>query len=172
VPQLSFEYRWDDEGNYVRISKKQPASEYSSDHRVLELIQGLDGLSNNPTLNEILGNERTADNQQSIAAVLSRSQSAAPTTHQRVSSAALPSSRPFNRVASVPAASSSGHRSGIAIDRPIGRARRVPIDPKRKEDNHTGSKEAEQWEWESLRMREHEKENWASEGPYAKGGLP
>lgn len=174
APQLSFEYRWDDEGNYVRLSKKPSAGSNPVD----DVLESLDDINGGPPdgghslLNEILGNERTAENPQSIAVVLSRSHSVT-TAHEQLSSAASLPSRPFKRVVSGPDVSTRGHKSSLlssaTIERPLGRARRVPIDAKRREDFEFARREEEEREHALLRIREHEKENWANVLNYSKG---
>ncbi|KIJ29226.1 hypothetical protein M422DRAFT_269409 [Sphaerobolus stellatus SS14] len=160
APQLSFEYHWDDEGNYHRVSKRSP-EEKTVEQDILAAIEEPEAQpnTNHVLLNDLLGNDRTAENPQSIASVLSRSRSAS--ASQDFLSVAPPSARPFGRTSSTPAVPLSGRSSLLtATDRPMSRARRVQIpstsDAKRKE------------EAEVFRRIEHDKENWAGGQSYGK----
>jgi hypothetical protein len=166
APQLSFEYIWDDEGNFVRLSKRPLEEEERAQIDASINVEDATGTPKNNTdthLSDVLGNERTYDNPQSIASVLSHSVSSVP---QQTSNMA--SSRPFNRAVSGPAVTPGGHRPSLLVagDRPLVRARRVPIEEKRKQDAELERRDREEEEREregkKLRLREKEKENWAT----------
>ena len=162
APQLSFEYIWDDEGNFVRLSKRGTTTEPNEPtaHDTGTQLQTHDA-----HLSDVLGNERTAENAQSISSVLSLSYNA-PSVVENPPSAA-PASRPFQRAVSGPVVTPGNHRATLlsASERPLGRARRVPIEEKRKEEMELARKRREEEDRERearrQRLREKEKENWA-----------
>ncbi|KAF8583164.1 hypothetical protein K439DRAFT_1412429 [Ramaria rubella] len=166
APQLSFEYIWDDEGNYVRLSKR-PSTVEGMQHVELQTDEATGPPQGNAhtDLNSLLGNERTAENAQSIASVLSLSHSASSVPQSMPST--TPAARPFQRAVSGPIVTPGGQRTNLltASERPIVRARRVPIEEKRKEEAEFARRDREEEERERearrLRMREKEKENWA-----------
>ena len=102
---------------------------------------------------------------QSISSVLSLSYNA-PSVMENLPSAA-PASRPFQHAVMGPVVTPGSHRASLlsASERPLGRARRVPIEEKRKEEVELARKhrEEEDHECEACRqcLREKEKENWA-----------
>lgn len=158
--QLSFEYIFDDQGNAVRISKN-PNSEEKQ--QKLFFATQEEGFAPSTRLNELLGNEHTSENPQSIASVLSRSYGSLGTQSSNVVSDGA--HRSFQRAVSgsaVPMASS--RPSLLENDRPSGRARRIPIDGKRKEDVDLLKRERDDEDREKearlRRIREKDKENW------------
>jgi hypothetical protein len=166
APQLSFEYIWDDEGNFVRLSKRGTATEYNEQSNTQPEANESAQIQTSEALSgDVLGNERTAETAQSVSSVLSVSYNA-PSVAENVSSAA-PASRPFQRAVSGPVVTPGSHRASLlsANERPLGRARRVPIEEKRKEEVEMARKHREEEERERearrLRMRDKEKENWA-----------
>lgn len=174
APQLSFEYIWDDDGNFVRLSKRGTAAEDNEQHGTLSIDVEAPPQTNDVFLNDVLGNDRTAENAQSIASVLSLSQNAS--SAQETLSSTTPSSRPFQRAASGPVVALGSQRASLltAGERPLVRARRVPIEEKRKEEAERARKSREEEERErearKLRIREKEKENWAGTADvYVKG---
>jgi len=173
APQLSFEYIWDEAGNPIRISKRpQLVDDSDTDQNVLGAIEDSSTGQNHSQLNnEVLANERTSENPQSIASILSRSHSVS-ASHDFLS--APPPSRPFTRVASNPVVPPSGRSSLLtASDRPLGRARRVPIETKRKEEVENIRRDREdddrdrEARWQ--RIRDQEKENWVASENFLKG---
>lgn len=164
APQLSFEYIWDDEGNFVRLSKRGTTSEENEPSNARPSKDA--PLQTNETLsNDVLGNERTVEKAQSIASVLSHSYNPPSGGEDRAN--IVPTPRAFQRAVSGPVVTPSHQRAGLlsASERPLGRARRVPIEEKRKEEADLARKHREEEERERearrLRMREKEKENWA-----------
>jgi hypothetical protein len=164
APQLSFEYIWDDDGNFVRISKTGPSAENIAQHSTQPDASATPLPTNDTLLNDVLGNEHTAENAQSIASVLSLSQNA--TSVRENLSSPDSASRQFQRTVSGPVVSSTSQRASLLTPgaRPLVRARRVPIEEKRKEEAEMDRKNREEEERERearrLRMREKEKENW------------
>ena len=165
APQLSFEYIWDDDGNFVRLSKRGIVAEDKEQNNTQPIDAEVPSQTSDALLNDVLGNDRTAENAQSISSVLSFSHNV-PSTRETLSSTP-PLSRTFQRAVSGPVVTLGTQRSSLlpAGERPLVRARRVPIEEKRKEEAEFARKTREEEERErevrKLRMREKEKENWA-----------
>ncbi|GJJ11741.1 hypothetical protein Clacol_005979 [Clathrus columnatus] len=160
--QLSFEYIFDDQGNAVRISKNANPEEKQQTHFFTSEDEGAEPPGSR--LNDLLGNERTPENPQSIASVLSRSYGSLGIQSNMISDGP-PNNRSFQRAVSSSAVSLGPSRPSLLdVDRPLGRARRVPIDGKRKDDTDFSKKERDEEEIAKeaglRRMREKDKENW------------
>ena len=146
APQLSFDCIWDDEGNYVRLPKRsQEEQEQTGNDTVADNATGTPQNNAVSRPNDMLCNEQTAGSAPSIASVLSHSVSSLP---QQIPNPT--SSRPFNRAISGPAVTPGGYRASLLVagERPLVRARRVPVEEKRKQDAEMERHEREEAERE------------------------
>lgn len=164
APQLSFEYIFDDEGNAMRISKHAGSEEREKQSLFFTSQQHEEVVSAGTRPIELLGSERTAENQPSITSVLSRSYGSLG-TQSNSNSDGHGIHRTFQRAVSSSAAPMALSRPTLPDnDRLLGRARRVPIDGKRKDDLDFFKREREEEEREKearlRRLREKDKENW------------
>ena len=168
APQLSYDYIWHDDGNFDRLSKRSPEAQEKEQIETSTLVEKVTGVPQNKPdshANDLPCNENTSDNAQATASVLSHSVSS---LSQQVPSST--SSRPFNRAVSGPVVTPGGYRASLLVagerERPLVRARRVPIEEKRRQDAEMERRDREETEREregkKLRLREKEKENWAT----------